>query len=106
MYSFGPSSDVTFCQDIETKEFMEREFEDHYNQIRINDLKDMSKSELVDKLLNMEKQAQDLENQLDSSPDRLVKSLQHSGNGMIQSLQKEIEELRTENSRLKELLYS
>ena len=94
--------EASFYQDSDTKDFMIRDFEEEYRHVRFDQLKNFSKTELMDKLLAMEKRAEDLEKKLDRSPRHEDSAIEEKS--AMSSLSEQIELLKAENARLSEKL--
>ena len=94
--------------DQETKAFMEKDFEEAYHSIQCDEISRLSKSELISAICSMESKAEQLEKELERSPESVeftgVKSKRQRTKGVISQLKKENLNLLRENEQLKRML--
>jgi len=98
-FSIDSDEDYFYSSPEDEEEFMSREFIKDYDSVRTDRLIDMSKSELINEYLQMEKKIDALEKCLNTNKE--ITKKEDNNEETIRQFQKEILRLETENDRLK-----
>ncbi|XP_062583085.1 protein HEXIM1-like [Saccostrea cucullata] len=108
LFQMDDLNDSINSADQDTKAFMEKDFEDAYNSIQIDEASRLSKSELISAICSMESKAELLEKELECSPTSVqfteVKTRRQRKKGVINQLKRENLNLQRENDQLKRML--